>query len=809
MNANHAQTRLLIYAAAFLFSFSLALTFSPVVRERTWEVDLRWTHWIGLAVWAVAFALVHRWTSRRLPEADPFLLPVASLLTGWGALTVFRLDADFGLRQTAWLVVALAAFILVLRFPSNLSLLRKYKYVSLLAGILLTALTLVFGTNPAGYGPRLWLGAMGIYLQPSEPLKLLLIIYLTAYIADRLPSETKARSFLSFPLLVPTLAMTGLSLVILVVQRDLGTASIFLVLYTLILFLATGKRRVLLLTAFALASAALIGYFFVDIIRLRLTAWLDPWADPSGQSYQIVQSLLAIANGGVLGRGPGLGSPTLVPVALSDFIFSAIAEETGLIGVTALLALLGLLLARGLRAALHATDRFQRLLASGITAYFGAQSLLILGGNLRLLPLTGVTLPFVSYGGSSLVTSFLALAILLRVSHTEEEEPAFLPDSRPYSNLAALCALGLFACALATGWWALARGPDLLTRTDNARRSIADRYVPRGDILDRQNRPITITLGERPYTRAYTYPNLAPITGYTHPTYGQAGIERALDGYLRGLQGNPSRLLLWNNLLYGTPPPGLDLRLSIDLDLQRVADSLLSGHKGAAVLLNARTGEILAMASRPAYDPNLLDEIGDALLTDPNAPLVNRAAQGAYPLGSSLDPFLAALFGADSAPEPHALVALFTNLGFYSAPRLYLPTGDPSPPGALADLRVSPLQMALAMATLSADGVHPAPRIVLAVDTPAQGWVILPTLPQEFLPRRLVEANRIAETLAEPESPYWRLSGTASEKGQILCWYISGTLPGWRGAPLTVVVLLEEDNPSLAQQAGEELLQPK
>jgi cell division protein FtsW (lipid II flippase) len=807
LNANQTQARLLAYAAIFLFLFSLALTFSPVVRERTWEAELRWSHWIGFAVWIAAFGLVHRWTSRRLPEMDPLLLPVASLLTGWGLLTIFRLDADFGLRQTAWLVAALAAFLLILRFLPDLSLLRKYKYISLLGGILLTALTLLFGSNPAGDGPRLWLGAAGVYLQPSEPLKLLLIIYLTAYIAGRLPSEPGSRNLFSFPLLVPTLIMTGLSLAILIIQRDLGTASIFLLLYTITLFIATGKRRVLVLTALALGLAALTGYFFVDIIRIRLDAWLNPWSDPTGRSYQIIQSLLAIANGGALGRGPGLGSPTLVPVALSDFIFSAIAEETGLIGVTALLGLIGLLLARGLRAALHATDRFQRLLASGLAAYFGVQSLLILGGNLRLLPLTGVTLPFVSYGGSSLVTSFLALALLARVTLTEEEEPAILPNPRPYSILAALFGLGLFACALAAGWWSVARGPELLARTDNARRSIADRFVPRGDILDRENRPITLTQGGRPFTREYIYYDLAPVTGYTHPTYGQAGLERALDHYLRGFQGNPTALLWWNHLLYGSPPPGLDVRLSIDLDLQRAADKLLADHTGAAILINAHTGEILAMASHPAYNPNMLDETGNALLMDPKSPLLNRATQGEYPIGSVLDPIRAARYGAESDLEADSIIELFSSLGFYSTPELYLPTGVAAARGQIENVRVSPLQMLLAMASLSNEGVRPAPRIALAVDTPAQGWVILPTVGEDQPALSQSEATRVAESLAGAESPYWVIAGTAQEKGQVLCWYLSGTLPGWKGAPLTVVVLLEENNPTLAEIVGAGLLQ--
>lgn len=810
LNATYKQTRLLQFAAAFLFLFSVALTLSPAVRERTWSADYRWTHWIGFFVWGLATFFVHHLTSKRFPDNDPFLLPAASLLTGWGLLTIFRLDSDFGLRQTAWLIVAAILFSLALKYPRDLTFLRKYKYLALIGGLGLTALTLVLGSNPAGTGPRLWLGAMGIYLQPSEPLKILLLIYLTAYLADRLPSETydrvqfSYRRVFSFPLLIPTLVMTGVSLLILLVQRDLGTASIFLVLYTIVLFVATGKRRVLILTALGLAIAGLVGYFLVDIIFVRIDTWLNPWLDPSGRSYQIVQSLLAIANGGTLGRGPGLGSPTLVPVAISDFIFSAIAEETGLAGVIVLLGTIALLLIRGLRAALQAPDRFQRLLAAGLTAYFGVQSLLILGGNLRLLPLTGVTLPFVSYGGSSLVTSFLALAIIMRVGGDPEEEPAPLHDSRPYNFLAIIFALGLFTCAVATGWWAISRGPDLLSRTDNARRSIADRYVPRGEILDRDNQPIIITEGDHPFSRAYLYPPLSPVTGYTDATFGQAGLESALDDYLRGLQGNPSRMILWDQLLYGTPPPGLDIRLSIDLELQKTADNLLAENKGAIVLLNAKSGEVLVMASHPAYDPNILGETGEALLTDPDSPLVNRAAQGMYPIGSTLDPVLAALFGS-SKPSEGSTASLFDAFGFFTAPELRLPVAAVSSSNLNEPLRVSPLQMAVATATFSNGGVRPAPRIALAVNTSTQGWVVLPTLTQPQLTLIPERATLVVNALTPPDSIQWILTGSARENEKAFRWFITGTPTNWQGAPLTLVVLLEEDNEALATAIGMDL----
>ncbi|MBM3153364.1 MAG: hypothetical protein FJZ96_14365, partial [Chloroflexi bacterium] len=624
------QGRLLRLAALFLLLFSLALTIAPAVRERNWEAGLRWSHWAGFAIWLGFALLAHRRLQRHLPESDPYLFPLAALLAGWGLLTVFRLLPAFGFRQSLWLAVSGAVFLAGLRLDPTLRFLRRYKYLLLTSGLLLTSLTLVLGTNPLGSGPRLWLGCCGVYFQPSEPLKLLLVIYLAAYLSERIPIRVRP-----LPPLAPTILVTGAALALLVVQRDLGTASLFIFLYTTLLYLASGRKRVLLFSLLGIGLAGVSGYILFDVVQLRVDAWLNPWLDPSGRSYQIVQSLLAIANGGLGGRGPGMGSPGLVPVSISDFIFSAIAEETGLVGTLGLLCLLGLFSARGLLAALNAPDKFRRLLAAGLTAYIGSQAILIIGGTIRLLPLTGVTLPFVSYGGSSLLTSFIALLLLLLITSQPDDEPAPLAKPQPFAHLGGLLLAGFLAAASINSWWAVQRGPDLLARTDNPRRAISDRYVPRGSLVDRSNLPITVTEGEAgEHTRVYLYPDLAPVTGYTHPVFGQAGLEAILDPYLRGLQGNPASLVWWERLLYGQPPPGLDVRIGIDLGLQELADELLGTHTGAIVLLNADSGEILVMASHPAFDPNLLDEIGFDLAVDPTTPLLNRAAQGLYPPGS-------------------------------------------------------------------------------------------------------------------------------------------------------------------------------
>lgn len=794
------QGNLLKLAAVFLFLQTLLITLAPAVRLRTWNVDYRLSQWVALLLWGLLVLRAQKAIARKFPDIDPYLFPAAALLSGWGMLTVWRLEPGFGARQALWLGISVVVLMHGLSLPATLESLRKYKYLLLSGGLLLTALTLIFGTNPAGYGPRLWLGCCGVYFQPSEPLKLLLVIYLAAYLADKLPIKLG-----TLPLIYPTILLSGVAILLLLFQRDLGTATIFVALYTVVIYLATGRRRTLLASAVILVLMGVAGYYVVDIIRLRLDTWVNPWNDPVGDSYQVIQSILAIANGGLEGRGPGLGSPRLVPVAISDFIFAAIAEETGLIGTVGLLTIFGIILIRGLRIAVCAPDMFRRLLAAGVTAYFGIQALLIIGGNLRLLPLTGVTLPFLSYGGSSLLTSFIGLMFLLFISNHLDEEPAPLPKPQPYFAFGIFLTLGLFTTALASGWWSVLRGPDLLARPDNPRRAIEDSYVPRGMLLDRTNAPINATEGTTgSYARVYNYPDLSAVVGYNHPIYGQSGLEASLDDYLRGLRGNPTTTIWWNHLLYGMAPEGLDVRLSLDLSLQYHADEMMIGQRGAVILLNAQTGEIYVMASHPTFNPNHLSEVGVYLNKDPDKPLINRAVQGLYPLGTLSKPFEQARYGAKALTKTE-LQTVYDTFGFKRAPLMRMQVAEPTL-GSEDDLHISPLQAALASAALSNHGAIPAPRIAMAVNTPNEGWVSLLALgtPFEALPAQA--ADEAAQALTANDQNYWSTLGHAESQESPVTWFIAGTLPNWPASPLVVAVALEEDNERLAKRIGQELL---
>lgn len=841
------QNRLMRLAAAFLLVYSIILTLAPAVRLHSWQVDYRWNHWMGFATWLVSMVIVNYQTVRRLPDRDPLLIPIAALLTGWGVLSIWRLDSVMGLRQTIWLAVCAAVLVGGLRLPNIMGFLRRYKYIWLTGGLLLTGLTFIFGTYPGGVGPRLWLGCCGVYLQPSEPLKLLLIIFLAAYLSERIPVSLGLMQ-----LLMPTLVLTGAALALLAAQRDLGTASLFILIYTSVIYLASRRRRMLVISLFTLLLAGITGYLLFDVVRIRVDAWINPWIDPSGRSYQIVQSVLAVANGGILGRGPGLGSPSVVPVSHSDFIFSSIAEETGLLGATGLLVLFALLVGRGFRAALRAPNNYQRYLAAGIIAYLAIQAIFIIGGNLRLLPLTGVTLPFISYGGSSLLTAYISLLLLLVISAPGEEEIAPLPQPTPYLVVSGLLMLGLLALVLVTGWWTSFRREEVLARPENPRRAINDQFVSRGALLDRNNHIINHTSGQPgSYTRLYEYPPLAGTTGYNNPLYGQAGLEAGLDGYLRGLRGVPETTVFLQELVYGQPPPGLDVRLTIDLEIQKLADSLMEGQTGGLVLMNAQTGEILAIASHPYFNPNQLSTIWPDLLADPQSPLLNRATQGQYPAGSALGPFYLAyansksihvdsllfdtqITGENCAIQPTRplssaklvvsgcplataqlsdmfdageITALFDSLGLNDVPPLplqFLPT--PAERGG--EVLVTPLQMALGAAALTNNGERPVPQIAASLNTPQQGWQILSNQEYGDVERTRLAggANQAIEAMARQEDLYWQSVARGTTGDETVTWYLAGTIQDWKGAPLALALVLESDNPAKAVEIGQALI---
>jgi cell division protein FtsW (lipid II flippase) len=315
----------------------------------------------------------------------------------------------------------MAVMVGVAIWPKNLRFLRRYRYTWLTLGLLLLAATLIFGVNPSGGGAALWLQIpfLGrVFFQPSELLKLLLIVFLASYFEDResLLGLDRGGRFGPLPYIAPLLLMWGFCVVLLVWQRDLGAATLFFIVFLALLYLATGDKRYVLGGLALLLAAGVLGYFAFDVVALRIETWLNPWPEADTRGYQIVQSLYAIASGGILGQGVAQGYPNYIPVVHSDFAFAAVAEEWGLIGALGLVACFALLAYRGLWIAIHSQRPFRLYLAAGVTITMTAQALLIMGGVTKLLPLTGVTLPFVSYGGSSLLISCVMVGLLLYLS---------------------------------------------------------------------------------------------------------------------------------------------------------------------------------------------------------------------------------------------------------------------------------------------------------------------------------------------------------------------------------------------------------
>lgn len=363
------------------------------------------------------------WLLRRAkPLHDPFLLPLFALLTGWGLILIDRLAVNFLLRQVIWVGLATAVFTATAILPPHLRLLQRYRYTLLLGGLLLLAATLLLGVNPSGFGAALWLPIPftdGVYFQPSELLKLLLLVFLASYFHERdllLRLGSKRGPIGVLPYLAPLLLMWGFCILLLVWQQDLGAATLFFILFLSQLYLATGSKWYVIGGLGMLLLAGITGYFAFDVVALRVNAWWNPWPDADGRAFQIVQSLYALAAGGMIGQGVGQGFPVYIPVVHSDFAFAAIAEEWGLVGSLSVVACFALLAHRGLRVALLAKRPFDSYLAAGITALFSAQAFLIMGGVTKLLPLTGVTLPFVSYGGSSLLVSSSMVGLLVYLS---------------------------------------------------------------------------------------------------------------------------------------------------------------------------------------------------------------------------------------------------------------------------------------------------------------------------------------------------------------------------------------------------------
>ncbi len=416
------RNRELVFLLPALILTTLGFALVYTVKSET----LTWSSLTYGFLFLALFAIAHIGRRVLAPLADPYLLPVTALLSTLGLLLLYRIDEDLALKQAMWLVVGLVAFLLVLAVVRDLKPLARHKYWLGIAGLALLLVTA--GVGQEINGSRLWLAFGPIHFQPAEFGKVLLMAFFAAYLVDvREVLTVSTRRVLGVPFppfryLAPLLTVWGFSILLMIFMKDLGTSLLFFGALLALIYVATGRVLYVVVGVVLFLIGATALYFVFAHVQTRVDIWLDPWADPSGKGYQIVQSLFSLASGGLFGRGLGQGylilqsGNPIIPHLESDFIFSAIGEELGLVGGTGIILLYLIFTYRGLRVAMRSRDDFSRLLATGLTSIFALQAFIIIGGVIKLIPLTGITLPFVSYGGSSVVANFVLLALLLRAS---------------------------------------------------------------------------------------------------------------------------------------------------------------------------------------------------------------------------------------------------------------------------------------------------------------------------------------------------------------------------------------------------------
>ncbi|KEI13541.1 cell division protein FtsW [Clostridium novyi B str. ATCC 27606] len=358
---------------------------------------------IGLIV-CVLIAYAHFVIRKFFPDGDKYIQIFASILTIIGIVLLYRLKVDYAIRQIIWFTVGMVCFIMIVVLLPDLKRFAKYKYVYLVFTIILMAMGSLLGGRT--HGARNWISIGGIVFQPSEFGK----IFLVAYLASAL------RKYKNYKDLIQPAAVVMICLGFMVLQRDLGSALIFFGMSVTMLYIATSKFKYVATCLGLSALGSVMSYKMFGHVRVRVAIWKNVWADPTGEGMQVVQSMIAIASGGLFGTGLGQGHPGFIPVRESDFIFAVLSEEMGGIMAFGVIILYFLLFYRCMRAAVYIDDKFSALLAVGYSAMIATQVLVIVGGVVNMIPLTGITLPLISYGGSSMVTTFFALGILQKIS---------------------------------------------------------------------------------------------------------------------------------------------------------------------------------------------------------------------------------------------------------------------------------------------------------------------------------------------------------------------------------------------------------
>jgi cell division protein FtsW len=427
---NRRNSELLLLAFAALIT-TVALLIVEANQERGLDWDLAQYTLGYLALFGAAHLTVRRFT----PYADPLLLPIVALLNGLGLVMIHRLDLAEGSlgaggtgspsanQQMLWTLVGVVAFCLVVAFLNDHRILARYGYVCGLAGLVFLMIPAILPSSISEEnGAKIWIRVEGFSIQPAEVSKILLLIFFAAVLVAKRSLFTSAgKHILGMNLprprdLAPLLAAWTASVGVMVFEKDLGTSLLLYASFLVLVYIATDRLSWVLLGLTLFAFGSVVAYYAFTHVQVRVQNWLDPFADPDGTGYQMVQSLFSFATGGIFGTGLGNGQPGNVPAASTDFIIAAIGEELGLVGFAGVLMLYTILIIRGLRTAVAVRDSFGKLLAAGLASTLAIQLFIVVGGVTKLIPLTGLTTPWLSYGGSSLIANYVLLAILIRIS---------------------------------------------------------------------------------------------------------------------------------------------------------------------------------------------------------------------------------------------------------------------------------------------------------------------------------------------------------------------------------------------------------
>ena len=617
---------------------------------------------VPLGIFA-AFIAAHVAVRKLAPGADPALLPIAFALAGIGIAFVTRLAPTLAVRQVVWLFAGVACMVAVLAFLRNIDKVAGYKYTLMLAGLAFLLSPLIPGLGQEIYGSRIWLSLGPFSFQPGELAKILIVLFLAGYLAhnrEMLSVFTWRIGPLRLPdfsTLLPLLLMWLVALLIVVFEKDLGSALVFFFIFLAMLYVASGKKFYLIVGLGLAAVAGVALFFLFTHVQTRVSIWLDPFADAQGGGYQLVQSLYSIADGGLFGVGIGRGMADIIPVVESDFIFVAIAEETGLLGAAGVLLLYLSFAIRGFATAARAKSDVSSFIAVGLTSMIVLQAFIIVGGVTKLIPLTGITLPFISQGGSSLLASFIAVGFLLRcgdegtgVGQEMAVTGSITSPAAAEAGVLGRVALGtrltntviifsvLFAILVANLTYLMVVRADYYQNLPGNSHTIAKQAnTERGTISTSDGVVLaqSVETEDGTYERVYPAGDLAShVVGYYSTRYGTSGIEAFANETLQGTQSFAS----WTDALdylSGVAVPGNDIVLTIDSRIQQAAQDALEGRVGACVVLDPETSAVLAMASSPTYDLSDIEALLQSAGESGGSELFNRATQGLYAPGST------------------------------------------------------------------------------------------------------------------------------------------------------------------------------